>query len=84
VPALDNALESRVEYLSEGTMTRERVRQAVQAVKAPVKREHIVAVRLTEPEWKWLRRTAAGQGIPPATLARVLVTAGLEDLENGK
>ncbi len=65
-------------------MTRERVRQAVQAVKAEVKREHIVAVRLTDPEWKWLRRTAAGQGIPSATLARVLVTAGLEDLENGK
>lgn len=65
-------------------MTRERLRQAVEEARAGLKRDRIVAVRFTGPELKRLQRVAGKQGIPAATLARVLITAGLEDLENGR
>jgi hypothetical protein len=66
-----------------GNMTRERLRQAVEEARAGLKRERIVAVRLTGPEFKHLQHVAGKQGIAAATLARVLITAGLEDLEGG-
>ena len=65
-------------------MTRERLKQAVEAAKAEVRRGHSVAVRLTDGEFARLQRVAKDQGIPASTLARVLVTTGVEDLENGR
>jgi predicted DNA-binding protein len=65
-------------------MTQDRLKRAVEAAKVEAKRARTVAVRLTGPEFDRLQRVAKAQGIAASTLARVLITASLEDLEERK
>lgn len=62
-------------------MTRERLLAAISEEKSQTKRDKPISLRLSTEELRRLQRVAKTQGIPAATLARILVLAGVEDLE---
>ena len=62
-------------------MTRERRLAAIREEKAQATRDKPVSFRLTADELRRLQRAAKTQGLPASTLARILVVAGVADLE---
>jgi hypothetical protein len=62
-------------------MTRERLLAAINEEKAQVTRDESMAFRLTADELRRLHRVAKAQGLKAATLARILVMTGVDDLE---
>jgi len=64
-------------------MTEARLRAMLAEVKAE-NRSRILSVRLAPAEYARLERAAKGEGIPAATLGRVLVLAGLAELQAEK
>ena len=62
-------------------MTGTRLRQALEREKRSLARSRILAVRMTEEDMARLASVAKAEGLAPATLARVLIMAGIEDLE---
>jgi hypothetical protein len=65
-------------------MTRETLRAALATQKATPRRDRVVAVRVTEAEHRLLFATAKREGIPPSTLAHLLLVAGLAELSTMK
>ncbi|TAM44319.1 MAG: hypothetical protein EPN53_16715 [Acidobacteria bacterium] len=62
-------------------MTRERLSAALEELKSQPVRNKPLSLRLSGEEQKRLYKAAKLQGIPPASLARVLIVTGLADLE---
>ncbi len=62
-------------------MTRDRLTAALEVLKGQTKRDKPLSLRLSAEEQRRLYRVAKAERIPPATLARVLIMAGVEDLE---
>ncbi len=62
-------------------MTRERLLAAISAEKAQATRDKSMSFRLTAEELRRLQRVAKAQGVPASSLSRILVMAGVEDLE---
>jgi len=62
-------------------MTREKLVKAVHEARANLRRDRMVSIRLSEDEYTRLFAVADRQGVPAATLARVLVVEGVADLE---
>ena len=62
-------------------MTRDRLEAALAAAKAPPKLRKMLSVRLTAEEFDRLAAAAVACGVGAATLARLLITTGLDDLE---
>jgi hypothetical protein len=60
-------------------MTRDRIAAMVKAERE-TGRTALLTLRLTPDERRRLDKAAAGQKLKPATLARVLILAGLDDL----
>ncbi|MFI5166275.1 MAG: hypothetical protein ACHQQS_06635 [Thermoanaerobaculales bacterium] len=62
-------------------MTRERLLAALDDVKAHARRDKPLSLRLSAVELKRLKKAARAQRVPYATLARVLLLGGLDELE---
>lgn len=62
-------------------MTRETLQALLDAEKSQPKRERPLSLRLSDQEHALLHEVAKGEGLPPATLARVLIIHGLQELE---
>ncbi len=62
-------------------MTRANLLAALQTEKAAVRRDRAVSVRVSPVEYQLLFAAARREGIAPSTLARVLLMAGLEELD---
>ncbi len=65
-------------------MTKERLMVALDSLRSATRRDKPLSIRLSAEELARLRRAAKGQRVPAATLARVLLVSGLEDLEGKK
>lgn len=65
-------------------MTRETVEAMLARERSTPRRDTQVVIRFSAEERERLLTTAQRQGVPAATLARVLILAGLDDLEGGK
>ncbi len=65
-------------------MTRDRLAAALAVTKAPPKLCKMISVRLSTGEFSALSAAAARHGVGTATLARLLITTGLEDLPEGE
>ena len=74
---IDNALYARSLY----SITRANLLAALQAEKAAVRRDRAVSVRVSPVEYQLLFAVARREGIATSTLARVLLMAGLEELD---
>lgn len=61
-------------------MTRERLAAVLAVAKAPPKLSKMISVRLSAEEYAALHAAAAVHEVGVATLARLLITTGLEDL----
>jgi len=61
-------------------MTKERIRQAIDQAKSKGRRERMLGVRMTEAEYERLRKAARKEGIPAAELARIFISAALDDV----
>lgn len=64
-------------------MTRKRMGELIKEANASIPRDRMFSVRITSTEYARLARAAEAQGLGAATLARVMIVAGLEDLEEG-
>lgn len=62
-------------------MTREKLLAAISEEKAQTRRDKPISLRLSTEELRRLQRVAKAQGVPAATLARILVMTGVDDLE---
>ncbi len=62
-------------------MTRERLAAALEELKSQALRDKPLSLRLSAEEQRRLYKAAKGQGVKPATLARVLIMSALDDLE---
>jgi len=62
-------------------MTSETLRKLLKQEKQQAVRTRTIGVRVSEEELGRLNDVAAREGLPPATLARVLILAGVADLE---
>lgn len=65
-------------------MTKEKVLEAVLEASLRSRRERMLSVRLSTDEHARLFLVATEQGVPAATLARLLIVHGLDDLQGSK
>jgi len=62
-------------------MTRATLLSLIEKQRTAPRRDHPLSLRLNGGELRRLKTAAKRHGIPAATLARLLLVAGLEDLE---
>ncbi len=65
-------------------MTRERLLQALEAERLTPARTRMISVRFSDDELARLQAAAGAQRVPAASLARVLIMTGLDELGTGK
>jgi hypothetical protein len=65
-------------------MTKTKILHLLEETKATKRRPRMLGVRMSDEEYEPLERAAKAQGVPAATLARVLIAAGLSDLKGGR
>jgi len=62
-------------------MTRSRILALAETVARGKALEHQLAIRMTKAEYARLERVAKAHALRPATFARVLIQAGLDEIE---